>query len=1597
MANLDNNNEKNNKSTSQNLSDSVKKGMEGVQKTVKDTVKGAKELASDAVEKPVETATEFVEQAAKDVVSVKWWAKLLQVLFWVGLTLVLSFIVVVNLPATKNWAAQKVIAMLNRDLKTEIEFSSVDVNYFGDVTIHDLGVRDYKDYEFLTAKKVYADSDWFSIIFDSRNLKFQSLALQELDLKVITYKGDSISNFIRFVDLFDSGKPSDPKKKPFQLKSRIQITDSKVSIVNQNSPGEAGKWLDAKNLNLTVPELRVVGSDVFAQINNLRFVTNRWGKNHYVETFSTQLSLTKEHLKLDDLTINTDHTLLQGGLTFHLNDGSWADFADQVKWDMNLKNGSQISGYDISYFVTDWDNYKPVNVVGRMTGPLNDFTLEKFVIGNQNVAINTQKIKFKNLLNNDFIIDTDAISADFTYQNLKAMLPTFIASKLKNFADDFGRLKYQGSARVTPEQVYIKSGNLITGVGQAKINQLTLSGYSGSLPRYQGIVDVHDLNVAAITKTKQVGFISGHFDFRGESFDVNTMKIVTKSDISRIEVLDKTITNLHLDGILNRKTYQGLVTVNDVQAKGTIDGLIDFSTTRLKADVSANVDYLNLAYFTGGKEKQVVSGRVDGQIQMSDINDMNLNADLNNLSFATLDKRYVIPNGNVKAFFENGNRVITVDAPGAALGKIEGKFNLADIGGMIQNGMGRILVGPAPRKYYRGQNFNIDYLTIDDKLVAFFVPDLKIKGGIKASGSYNGTSNDLIFNVDATTLKYIIRGEKEITVIDDALASNEGYQAQPRMQKTKDSAMVDSLMIRINTFNADQQIFARINRAQYNQNVFKNITLSGNKDEASVLHIATKFDHGTPREERLDQMKSYAVNLNQTTNANGDYIFRFEPTEIKFNEVAWSIDTDPSLNHYITYRNKEKDFVAHNIIIKSDESQLHIRDAQFKTAKDFYASAQVSNLDLQKVFTLLKTDNSMKMQGIANGSFIVDMKNGVMTPNIDMDVEDIKMGDKKLGSLEVLAQNSGTPNVYEIKAHITSDEVLGYNNLDLVGTVNNNTRIPTLDLSAKMEDLDIAFANHFVKAVFANMRGKTSGTLSIKGPLNDIDYSGNIALKGFGMKLLFTGVDYSFDDTVINVEKGSATLENIVVRDGRANSKGSLGGLILFDNISNMQVNLLFRADNLMVLNTTQKDFDLFWGRVYGKGVLYINGPVTGLSLKTDTKEPFKALNNSTFTFNSNSTSSVDEFKMLRFLKAGRGVISIDPQENKGANMNVEFNLAVDKGTTINVLVGDDIGDISVRGNSESLTFEMDSKGSIRMNGTYFVENGTFVSKAILNRTFQIEKGSNIRWDGDAMSPALDIKANYVRTVSNAGQYLNLGSLQPINILLQAKIYQTLSNPQIELGVSAIDVSSNVKETLASRMSQEDERIIQFGSILVMNSFNVADSGGLTIGNVGDIGLSSGYNMALKQLGSVLNTISNSVQVDLDYIKGDAGSNTGDRANAGVRVAVSPRVTLKTGLGIPLSKNEASANTQLLSGEGSIEYDISKKNDGSLVLRGYSKPTNIGMIGTANTSNGSVNQTYGAGVAWTKSFDTLFKGKKKKNKSSSNSSTDDIKKDSIKN
>src|SRR5690606_36891406 len=156
----------------------------------------------------------------------------------------------------------------------------------------------------------------------------------------------------------------------------------------------------------------------------------------------------------------------------------------------------------------------------------------------------------------------------------------------------------------------------------------------------------------------------------------------------------------------------------------------------------------------------------------------------------------------------------------------------------------------------------------------------------------------LVLNLDATEVKYYLKGTQEINDAEPVLVSAK----PPAGEIIKDSIMVSNLAVRINTANVEEPIFAKIDRGVYGENIFREVAITGNKENHQQLNIVVSLQPGDEEDEAKGALQHYAVNFNQTTNSAGDYIVRFDPTSLTLNDVTWHIDTSPALNHSVPYR-----------------------------------------------------------------------------------------------------------------------------------------------------------------------------------------------------------------------------------------------------------------------------------------------------------------------------------------------------------------------------------------------------------------------------------------------------------------------------------------------------------------------------------------------------------------------------------------------------------------------------------------------------------------------------------------------------------------------
>jgi len=1527
-----------------------------------------REGVSDEINGKGTFAQEMVKLAVNDISHYSWWAKLLLYLFYTSVAFVVLFFVVINLPITKNWAANKALGFLNDDFGVEISEKNISLNVFGDVTIDGLEVKDHKGFPFIKIEKYYASSNWFHLVGlgKTNSLIFRSMTLKNADVKVITYKGEKLDNFSIFIDKFETNKPKTPNKPIFQLYTRIRVLDSKVSIVNQNLDGENGKWLTADHFNLVVPSLKVIGPNITARIGNLSFYTHRHGKKHFIETFSTDFTLNRNVLSFLDLTLNTDQSLLMGDVVFNLGKKTrFSDFTNKVSLDANLKKGSRFSGYDFSYFMSDWDSYLGIDLSGNIKGPLSKFTLKNFSIRAGEVSIDTSEIRVKNLFKGrngrgKFNITTENISVNLTYPELRRVLPSNISKKIGKFADSLQNINFIGQADIDPQRI-IASGDLITKIGYVDIKNFNLLDFSTNKPKYTANISVKDFKLNSLIKFNELEQITGNIDVDGMGFNLDSLSLKTKINLDSANLLNKQIENISIEGVLENKKYTGNIAFNDNNIQGNTRGIIDFSKNKFHANINCEIDYLSLNYL-GYKvqDNAELKALLSADLYMSSLDDMNLDLKFDRLKFKSPKHEFEVYKSTISTQVENNNRIVYIDLQNTLKGEILGKYNIKDLSHIFERELSGILAGYNTAKtVYKDQNFNFKF-AINQNFANCFFPDIIIPQTVKISGKYTGKEETLMLDADFPNLKYNTESNK--------------------------SLISENISIKVNTTSPNERFKMFVDKIIYDKNVINNAKISGKNSDDETLSVSSIFEVFNIRD-KAKIPKEYNINLLQKTLENGDISIKFTPSYVKSNRDIWMVDSSSEVDQRIIYRKKEKDLVVNNFRLYSDDSSV-LLNGKFKSINDFDSELRLSEIKLDKLIKFIFNENNGNISGLANGIASIRVDKESIHPIVNLRTEDLKIGNREIGNLFVNSNISDVPGVYYVNASIKSSDYFGKNNLYATGVIDNNSISKKLNFKTYLNNFDISFLEDFLGTTLSNLRGKTNGNLSITSDFRDVDYSGEVGISNLGFTLNFTGADYSFEDSLISVSKGLVLLDALKFNDGRNNSHGTVSGFINFENPSSVGLDLIVKAENMIVLNTTYRtDFDVFWGRLTGKGDVYISGPISSLNIDAN----LKILSGGEFVLNTDNSSSVKEFNKLKFLEKDKKYrkISLEQNINTSTNINIGLILDIDKNSSVKILLGDNIGNIGIRGNANNLRFNMTRTGAMHMNGVYSVESGTYVSKVILERIFQIQKGSTISWDDNVLNPNLDIVANYNSSVSNLGEYLGVGKLQPTSVELQIKIKEKLQELRdkeaITMDVVLPSASNQIRETLQNKLSTDDEKIKQIGSILILNNFNMTSMlDGFALENAAT---STGYNIIFKNLSSVFNAISNDFQIDMDYIKGDQIYNTTDRANANISINVSPRIKVKTGIGIPIFKNDDEiVKNDYLSGEGSVEYDLSKANDGSTVLHVYSKPANIGLMPTSSVGQ---NQNYGAGIIYTKSFENIFR-KRNKNKiqGEDNSKTD---------
>jgi autotransporter translocation and assembly factor TamB len=399
------------------------------------------------------------------------------------------------------------------------------------------------------------------------------------------------------------------------------------------------------------------------------------------------------------------------------------------------------------------------------------------------------------------------------------------------------------------------------------------------------------------------------------------------------------------------------------------------------------------------------------------------------------------------------------------------------------------------------------------------------------------------------------------------------------------------------------------------------------------------------------------------------------------------------------------------------------------------------------------------------------------------------------------------------------NDLNGLKTFDVSGYYSPEER--NLNLITEVNRIPLDLLNLVLYSFASGVKGYASGKVLISGNPSSPVITGNVMAEDASMVIDYLQTRFMFSDT-IRLEENGYFFDSIEIRDDRGN-RAMLDGYVTHNAFDDFKVGIRIDANNMRVLDTRQKDNDLFYGTAYASGVINIISDDADLELDISARTE----QNTRIFFPLKQNEQVSDYSFISFkdpLADSSGtkeitlpVILPKPESSIGLGLNLD----VTQDAEIQLVFDASVGDVLRSTGSGNLNMTLDSEGNFSMFGDYTIEDGDYQLTLgnIFNKRFIVEEGGYIRWNGDITNAELDIKAIYRLRASLYELLLVPEYKERIPVECHLNMSGQLVDPVIEFDIFLPTADEKMRTDLRNAINSDEEMSRQFLYLLVMNSF----------------------------------------------------------------------------------------------------------------------------------------------------------------------------------
>ncbi len=1428
---------------------------------------------------------------------------------------------------------------ISEKIHAKVSVKSVDISFFSSLILNGVYVEDLQNDTLLFVNSLDANIADFSI--KHKNITLKNLTLDKIKFNL---KTDSLgqTNLQFIIDSLISSSEDTTSSEWKVLCSDFDIKNSYFSYKafkpDKQTYGINFTDLSVNSINLKINDIETFSDSLKFKITELSLAEK---SNFFILGFSSDFLLSKNKIRLNNLDIELKNSEIKSKI-FALNYKKFSDFnkfITKIKLTSDF-DSSRINFSDIAYFAPALKNInQEIFVSGKIKGRINNLKSKnlKLYLG-KNTYINT-KINISGLPDiSETFIYADIKKAYTQKQDLEKVLKNvmpFSNINLPSNINKFGTIIYNGNFTGFIYD-FVAYGNFNTQIGKISTDLSLKTDTNLNTKKFNGKLIANDFNLGKISNADSLlGNVNLNINVDAILKNNNDLNGKLEGNISSVEINKYNYRNVKIDGDIVNKMFDGHLNFDDSNIVMDFLGRFDFNNPEPIFDFTADIkkiklDKINLNYINTDTNS-TLSMLLIAKIRGLNINNVNGNLDIFNLKYYSKNQLLSAAKIQMRTDKIKTDNKITINSDFFDA-TIQGKYNFIT----IKNSIERVISVYAPNIYTASlqeltdtNNFTFD-IKFNNTRELFNI--LQPKYFISENSTLSGTFNDTQGNIK-------LNGKFDTLIIDNNIFA----KAVIKTRTGNDSTFYTK-------FTAKKSKLA---------NAF---TLTDLKLKTVTQRNKTNFDLYWFRKDSMiysGDISAYMI-LKKNKNYSPVIKINFLPSDITIADSLWFI-SDSKIIIDTTSINVD------NFIFNKNNQYIYVNGKISELQTDSL-KIDFNEVDLKNINFLLKKYN-FNLNGKLNGfAYLNDFYNNFNLIS-DLDIKSLIINDEKIGNTRITNKWDNSQKRFMLDAYAMRGKL---RTINLKGNIYPNTK--KIDLLLSLNKLRLNTFNPLLKGIASNLNGMASGDVKINGSFSKPITQGRLRLQKTSFKIDYLNTRYNFTNYV-DISANKISFKNLEIFDEKGN-KAFVNGGINHNFFKDFNFDISIDAKKLNVLNTHESDNELFYGKAFSSGLFKISGTpeniIFNITATTDKNTKFF------IPITSNETS--EDVNFIRFVN--KDTLSIKKEEYKVdlSGMQLNFDLNITPDAEIQIIFDKKVGDIIKSKGSGNINLQIDTKGKFKINGEYKIKKGDylFTLQNIINKHFDIEKGSSIKWSGDPYNASINIDAIY-RTKTSLYN-LTLDSLDKTKLPVQCKLLMTnnLLNPKIKFKIDVPNATDRAQAIINN--FTEDQTNKQMLSLLVINSFYTPESmrGVAETKSSGNaLGVNSSELLS-NQLSHWLSQISNDFDIGINYRPGDEISS--DELEVALSTQIlNDRVTINGNFGVGGNSQNSTNSTSGIAGNVDINVKINKS--GSLQMKGYTKSNNDVVYNTSPT-------TQGVGIFYTDNFDTfgelfnkywskIFKKKKK--------------------